>query len=100
MRGQVQQLTTRHEASKKELAASETVSQGNADRSGRTVGRGVCLKRTPPRVGAVEELLLVPPFVRSPIMTITRDAHERACAGEGSHAYLYFPFIVPSKRFP
>lgn len=30
MRGQVQQLTSRHEACKKELAASETVSWENA----------------------------------------------------------------------
>lgn len=30
MRGQVQQLTARHEACKKELAASETVSEGVA----------------------------------------------------------------------
>lgn len=34
MRGQVQQLTARHEISKKELAASETVSNGMINRGG------------------------------------------------------------------
>lgn len=41
MRGQVQQLTSRHEATKKELAASETVSERERARCSRIRRRSV-----------------------------------------------------------